>query len=74
MRSDAHLTARGAFREVVHPLTGSELLTALPWHLSKTPPTLRRSAPLVGEHTDEVLARVLGLGATPLDQRERTSR
>jgi len=74
MRSDAHLTARGAFREVVHPLTGSELLTALPWHLARTPPTLRRSAPLVGEHTDEVLARVLGLAAAPVEQGERSTR
>jgi crotonobetainyl-CoA:carnitine CoA-transferase CaiB-like acyl-CoA transferase len=74
MRTDAHLVARGAFREVTHPLTGPELLTALPWHLAGTPTTLRRSAPLVGQHTAEVLTRVLGFSADEVEQLAKAAR
>jgi crotonobetainyl-CoA:carnitine CoA-transferase CaiB-like acyl-CoA transferase len=34
--------------------------------LSKTPPTYRRSAPGLGQHTDEVLAEMLGLTPSEL--------
>ena len=39
---------------------------ASPMKLSKTPPTYRRSAPGLGQHTDEVLAEMLGLTPSEL--------
>jgi crotonobetainyl-CoA:carnitine CoA-transferase CaiB-like acyl-CoA transferase len=31
-----------------------------PWQFSQTPPTIRRTAPEFGQHTEEVLTDVLG--------------
>ena len=39
------------------------LLVGSPWHLSAAPPRLRRPAPEVGEHSEEVLGELLGLSA-----------
>jgi formyl-CoA transferase len=37
-----------------------------PLHLSDTPPVMRRAAPLLGEHTREVLAEA-GIPAAEID-------
>jgi crotonobetainyl-CoA:carnitine CoA-transferase CaiB-like acyl-CoA transferase len=38
-----------------------------PWiHMSKTPPSIRTDSPALGQHTDEVLGRVLGLNTGEL--------
>jgi crotonobetainyl-CoA:carnitine CoA-transferase CaiB-like acyl-CoA transferase len=34
----------------------------IPWLLSRTPLHVRRAAPCLGEHTDEVLREILGKG------------
>jgi crotonobetainyl-CoA:carnitine CoA-transferase CaiB-like acyl-CoA transferase len=41
---------------VAHPLTDALKLVASPIKMSVTPPTVRRAPPLLGEHTQEVLA------------------
>ncbi|MNR68490.1 formyl-coenzyme A transferase [compost metagenome] len=46
-----------------HSLAGSVPQVASPIRLSKTPVEYRNAPPLLGEHTQEVLQRVLGLGA-----------
>jgi crotonobetainyl-CoA:carnitine CoA-transferase CaiB-like acyl-CoA transferase len=38
-------------------------MVGIPFRLSGTPATIRRAPPLLGEHTDEVLAGELGLTA-----------
>lgn len=57
--------AEGIFRtyleDVPHPWTGRESLVKVPWSFSEAGPTIRRTAPLVGEHTEEVLTDVLGM-------------
>jgi crotonobetainyl-CoA:carnitine CoA-transferase CaiB-like acyl-CoA transferase len=58
---DPHLKERGAFVEQAHPTAGATTLVA-PWiELSATPASVDRPSPALGEHTDEVLERVLGL-------------
>jgi formyl-CoA transferase len=46
---------RGMVLELDHPLEGKVRQLASPFRLSETPPTFRRFAPLLGEHTVEVL-------------------
>ena len=63
---DAHIKARQAFIERNHPQAGPTTLLA-PWiHMSKTPPSIQADAPLLGQHTDEVLGGVLGLSSSEL--------
>jgi crotonobetainyl-CoA:carnitine CoA-transferase CaiB-like acyl-CoA transferase len=47
---------------IAHPKSAALELVASPIKLSATPARLRRHPPLLGEHTDEVLAE---LGLTP---------
>jgi len=65
--ADPQVQARGMTVAVPHPLTDSLRLVASPMKLSATPAQLRRAPPLLGQHTDEVLAE-LGLDGT---ERER---
>src|SRR5581483_11658684 len=55
---------RGMVLELDHPLEGKVRQLASPFRLSDTPPTFRRFAPLLGEHTVEVLQ---GLGYSDAD-------
>ena len=48
--------ARGLAVKMPHPEAGEVPLVASPIRLSKTPVKYRRAPPLVGEHTDEILA------------------
>jgi formyl-CoA transferase len=57
---DPHLNARHAVATIDHPTRGRFRLPGCPVRLSaEAPPTT--PAPLAGQHTDEVLAEVLGL-------------
>ena len=48
--------ACGLAVKMPHPEAGEVPLVASPIRLSKTPVEYRRAPPLVGEHTDEILA------------------
>src|SRR5699024_6989089 len=48
--------ARDVWRTVDHPLAGSAPTTANPIRYSGTPVQYRMAPPLLGQHTDEVLA------------------
>jgi crotonobetainyl-CoA:carnitine CoA-transferase CaiB-like acyl-CoA transferase len=58
--ADPQVIERGMRVPVPHPLTDKLHLVASPMKLSKTPVALRQPPPLLGQHTDQVLAR-LGL-------------
>jgi formyl-CoA transferase len=53
------LRATGTVVEVDHPTRGKYLTVGNPIKLSDSPADVRRS-PLLGEHTDEILSKVLG--------------
>ena len=60
--SDPHCLARGMVQEVEHPAAGRMKTLGVPVKLSETGGTVRRPAPMLGEHTGEVLAEWLGAG------------
>lgn len=60
---DPQVLARGLKVELPHALSGLVAQVASPLRLSDTPVEYRLAPPRLGEHTDEVLARVLGLGS-----------
>ena len=54
--ADPQVQARGLAVKMPHSEAGEVPLVASPIRLSKTPVEYRRAPPLVGEHTDEILA------------------
>ena len=46
-----------------HPRAGKVRMVGAPVRLSETPGSVRTPAPMLGEHTDEVLRELLGLDA-----------
>ncbi|ODV11882.1 MAG: CoA-transferase [Rubrivivax sp. SCN 70-15] len=60
--ADPQVRSRQMTAVMPHPLAGTVELVASPMKLSATPVQQRRPPPLLGEHTDEVLAEI-GLGA-----------
>jgi formyl-CoA transferase len=54
--ADPHVNARGMVVEVEHPTLGHLRTLGSPIKMSATPPDVSRRAPLLGEHTNEVLA------------------
>jgi formyl-CoA transferase len=63
--TDRHLQARGSIWTMHHPVRGDWPLAGPPVRLHASRAELR-SAPLLGQHTDEVLAEKLGLDAEAL--------
>jgi crotonobetainyl-CoA:carnitine CoA-transferase CaiB-like acyl-CoA transferase len=55
------VSARGALVECTHPVAGTIRMVGPPVRLSETPGTVRAPAPLLGEHTDQVLRERLAL-------------
>ena len=63
---DAHIRAAHLLEDVAHPALAAMFpLAPTPIELSETPGAYRRRAPLVGEHTDEIL-RSLGYAAAEI--------
>ncbi len=52
--------ARQMLAEVDHPIAGMLKIAGVPAKLSKTPGLIERAAPLLGEHTEEILKGLLG--------------
>jgi len=65
--SDPQIAANQLIVESDHPRAGRMRQTRPAARFEQTPAELRRPAPLLGEHTDEVL-RELGLGAADISQ------
>jgi formyl-CoA transferase len=58
-----HLKARGAIVTLAHPTAGPIRMVGPPVRLGETPGEASAPAPALGEHTDEVLGKLLGYPA-----------
>lgn len=63
--SDPHLNATGFWQFTEHPTEGKLRMTSFPVNFSASPADVRRHAPRLGEHSEEVL-REAGLGAAQI--------
>ena len=64
MVNDAYFQERVAFAEIDHSEAGRLTYPGRPFIMSKSPWSIRRPAPLLGQHTEEVLVE---LGYTKAD-------
>ena len=65
---DDHLRARRFYETPEHPVAGSFKIDRSPIVASRTPLPPIKPAPLVGQHTEEVLREVLGLSQAEIDR------
>ena len=61
---------RGAFAEVDHPVAGTLTYPGRPFMMEATPWSIRRPAPLLGQHTEEVLTE-LGMSDAEVESLRR---
>ncbi len=64
---DEQIAARGAFVTVDHPEMGPVVYNKAPYKLSRTDPQIR-SAPLIGQHNDEVFREWAGIDAEEMER------
>ena len=60
LMADPHLEAVGLFERYEHPEAGAYVSMRPPIRYSSTPANIRRHAPRLGEHTEEVLGELEG--------------
>ncbi len=67
--ADPHVQARGLRLELPHALAASGTTPAIanPIKMSATPPDYRHGPPVLGQHTEEVLAGLLGIGGIEIE-------
>lgn len=63
---DSHIIERGMIVEIEHPVIGRHSYLSPPYRLSKTPCSIRRPAPVLGEHNQEVYCGELGYSSEKL--------
>ena len=67
-----HFRERGLYADIDHPSLGAEPIFNLMWNLSQTPSAIRRHAPLMGEHNQQVFCGILGMSAQEVKALEET--
>lgn len=69
---NSHFRERGLYADIDHPSLGAEPIFNLMWNLSQTPSAIRRHAPLMGEHNQQVFCEILGMSAQEVKALEET--
>lgn len=64
---DKHLRQRDFWAYLDHPVVGSTLYNRAPFMMSKTPIEMNTAAPILGEHTRQVLTGMLDYSDTEVD-------
>ena len=62
-----HLSARGYFEEVTHPVVGTIRIPFQLWNMSASKACCRRAAPLLGQHNDEIFSALPGIDPAAMD-------
>ncbi|KAK4991122.1 hypothetical protein LTR50_002052 [Elasticomyces elasticus] len=62
-----HVLARDMVKEIEHPTCGPMKLVNTPVKYSYSTPSIRTPPPTLGQHTDEILAEVLGMSRGDID-------
>ena len=65
-----HFRARGLYSDIEHPSLGTEPIYNIMWNLDRTPPSIRRHAPLMGEHNEQIFGGLLGMADKEIAQLE----
>ena len=58
---DPQVEARGMLVELEHPVAGKHVVTAPPYKFSRTNPSVDTAAPVLGQHTEDVMKELLGM-------------
>jgi len=66
--SDPQILAREMIVETEHPVAGRVKMANLPIKMSATPGKVEKPAPLLGQHTAEILAELLGLTMSDVEK------
>lgn len=61
--NNEQIIARDMIVETDHPTAGKVKMAGVPIKMSETPGTIERPAPLLGQHTEEILSEVLGISS-----------
>jgi benzylsuccinate CoA-transferase BbsF subunit len=67
LSEDKHLTEREYFVYREHPEVGKRQHCGIPWRMSGTVVEVKAAAPVLGQHTDEVMTGLLGYSAAEVD-------
>lgn len=67
------LQFRGFFAQIEHPTLGRLRYPTVPYRLSATPARINRPAPLLGEHTDQILGEAAAVEARAVESAGATA-
>lgn len=66
--TNEQVVAREMIQEVDHPIAGKLKMPGVPIKMSETPGSIRTHAPLLGQHTNELLSSMLGLSDDEIEE------
>jgi crotonobetainyl-CoA:carnitine CoA-transferase CaiB-like acyl-CoA transferase len=69
---DPHLKTRKTFVEVPHAIAGNYMIPKFPVEFSETPGEIKTGAIILGQHTEEVLQRVLSKTPKQIEELEQS--
>ncbi|MBZ2175189.1 CoA transferase [Schnuerera sp. xch1] len=68
---DPQVIARDMIQEINHPISGQLKVPGIPIKLSDTPGAIRRAAPILGEHRNEILKEILSYDDNKIEELEK---